>query len=100
MFNQDNPSSEYQLALSHLITDINITDHSGDVVPVVDGPIELSGEKKHVTYLDLQAHRGKPSKDRAKRFAAGDIASDLPVPDHYDLQEFQYWAILPLLNEL
>lgn len=70
--------------------------------PVVDASIELSGKKKHVTSLikDLQPHREKPSKDRAKIFATGDIASDLPVPDHHDLQEFQYWAILPLVNEL
>ena len=57
---------------------------------VVEGCVDFNGEKKHVSSLlkDLQPCRQRPSKDRAKQFAAGDIPSDQPVPAHHDLQEF------------
>ena len=104
-YTQESGSDEYHLALSHLITDINITDfYAGETSDqtVVEGCVDCNGERKHVSSLlkDLQPHRERPSKDRAKRFAAGDISSDQPIPAHHDLQEFQYWATLPMKTEL
>ena len=62
------------------------------------GYLDQGGEKKKVTSLlkDLQPHREWPSKDRSKRFATGDMPSDVDVPEHHDLREFDYWAIPPI----
>ena len=63
---------------------------------------ETVRDGKKVTSLlkDLQPHRERPSKDRAGRFAAGDLYSDMAIPEHHDLAEFQYWTTLLLNKEL
>ena len=50
---------------------------------------------------DLQPHREHPSKDRSKRFAAGDLHRDAAIPEnHDDVVEFHYWAVMPLTKLL
>ncbi len=100
----DQSSEEYHQALANLITDINLTDQCsqpGDDL-VSHGTIERNGSKVKVTSLlkDLQPHRERPSKDRSKRFAAGDMHRDKPVPENHNLVEFQYWAVMPLQKQL
>ena len=98
--NDDRSSKEYHHALANLITDINLTDQSSlsEDDPVSNGSIERDGRKVKVASLlkNLQLYREQPSKDRSKRFAAGDMQGNMAVPEHHDLVEFQYWAVLPL----
>ena len=34
--------------------------------------------------------------EESKNTLAGDIPSDMAIPEHHGLVEFQYWAIKPL----
>ena len=55
---------------------------------------------KNSLLKDLQPHRERPSKDRSRQFAAGDIPTDLATPSHNDLREFECWAVLPIGKNL
>ena len=44
---------------------------------------------------DLQPHREKPSKDRSRRFAAGELYADKRIPDDHDVTELSFWTIYP-----
>lgn len=74
-------SEEYEQALANLITDIN-QDYR-----VSNGVIEHNNKKTKVTSIlrDLQPHREHPSKDRSKRFAAGDLQRDAAIPENHDV---------------
>ncbi len=63
-------------------------------VSLMDGDNTISQNKVTRFLKHLQPHREKPSKDRDKRFAAGELpnVSQLPHHDH-DLIHFQFWAI-------
>ena len=96
---------EYCHALANFITDIDISDcssRSPDDTQVSHGSLERDGITKKVVSLlkDLQPHRERPSKDRSKRFAAGNRPSDMSKPEHHDLQEFDYWIVLPIQKQL
>lgn len=95
----ENNSEQYQQAIANLITDINITDQNATVA---HGCVEQNGRKTKVASIlrDLQPHRERPSKDRATRFAAGDMLRDMAIPEIHNIIEFQYWAILPLQKNL
>ena len=56
-----------------------------------------SGVSVKVTSIlkSLQPQREKPSKDRSRRFAAGDLCTDVCVSSDDEVQEFQYWTIYP-----
>ena len=41
----------------------------------------------------LQPFREMPSKDRRKRFAAGELYGDFEKPESHDVSLFEYWAI-------
>lgn len=73
-------TEEYEQALANLITDINLTDQD---YRVSSGVIEHNNKKTKVTSIlrDLQPHREHPSKDRSKRFAAGDLHRDAAIPE-------------------
>lgn len=43
----------------------------------------------------LQPYREKPSKDRSKRFATGNLPFDKDIPESHDIQKYQYWSLLP-----
>lgn len=92
------PSAEYEqeyaYALGNLITDISLPDSQYS---------SKQDEEKWKTLSllkGLQPHRERPSKDRSKRFAAGDISIDVNTPEHHDLHEFDYWAVLPIKRNL
>ena len=84
---------EYSHALGSLITEISLSDIQDLCAS------DVHGVKKSLL-KDLQPHRERPSKDRSRRFAAGDIPTDLATPSHHDLHEFEYWAVLPIGKNL
>ena len=43
----------------------------------------------------MQPYREKPSKDRSRRFATGDLKFDSNTPESPDVQVFQYWIVFP-----
>ena len=43
----------------------------------------------------MQPYREKPSKDRSKRFAAGNLPLDTESPETHDVTVFQYWTVFP-----
>lgn len=44
---------------------------------------------------DLQPHREKPSKDRSRRFAAGELYADKQIPDDHDVTQLSFWTNYP-----
>ena len=60
--------------------------------------ILISKSKK--VYKDLQPHREKPSKDRARRFYCGALYGDKIKPDNHDVALFDFWAIKPYSKTL
>ena len=84
--------------MANLITDINLTDQD---YRVSNGVIEHNKKAKVTSILrDLQPHREHPSKDRLKRFAAGDLHRDAANSENHDVVEFHYWAVMPLTKLL
>jgi len=56
------------------------------------------GKPLSVTSLlrGLQPHQEKPSKDRGKRFAAGELSGNLPLhTDGNDVEVLQFWTLFP-----
>ena len=92
--NANNDSSQNQTAtadvgtaIANLLSDISLCSSDEDV-PQVD----TRGNVTKALKL-LQPHRERPSKDRSKRFAAGELHGDkVPHIDH-DVIEFDYWLI-------
>ena len=48
----------------------------------------------------LQPYREKPSKDRSKRFAAGDIPFNSTISEEHDLVNYSYWCIKCMTSSL
>ena len=48
----------------------------------------------------LQPYRERPSKDRSRRFIAGDLPFDQSVPSEHDLYNYSYWGIKPATSSL
>ena len=86
---------EVQQAASTLIADMTIEPRVD--VEIKGQVIEVEGTKVSVTTIlkDLQPHCEHPSKDRSKRFAAGDLFADKEIPSEHNIAEYQYWAIYP-----
>ena len=66
---------------------------------VTDGLVTLdedpSTNSVNTLLKGIQPYREKPSKDRSKRFAAGDLPFDAKIPESHDVQIYQYWTVLP-----
>ena len=96
-----NPHEESHQALANLLVDTHLISYQDTHLSTPSTSKGLlpspSGVSVHVTSLlkDLQPQREKPSKDRARRFAAGDMPSDVCIPTEDEVQEFQYWALNP-----
>jgi len=100
-------SSDYQQALANLLLDISpVSSESTGISPdttsscatVNSGKIVCDGKPLSVTSLlrGLQPHREKPSKDRGKRFAAGELSGNLPLHiDGNEVEVLQYWTLFP-----
>ena len=43
----------------------------------------------------MQPYREKPSKDRSRCFATGDLPFNSDTPESHDVQVFQYWIVFP-----
>ena len=48
----------------------------------------------------MQPYRERPSKDRSRRFIAGDLPFDQSVPSEHDLYNYSYWDIKPATSNL
>ena len=46
----------------------------------------------------LQPHREQPSKDRSKRFAAGDLPGDRIPHEQHNVRDIDYWLIMPSVS--
>ena len=96
-----NPQDDSYQALANLLVDTHLISHQDTHLSTPSTSKGLlpspSGVSIHVTSLlkDLQPQREKPSKDRSRRFAAGDMPSDVCIPTEDEVQEFQYWALYP-----
>ena len=88
---EENPSEvpETGSAYANLLTDVSF--ESDELVSAKDITSVLKG---------LQPYREKPSKDRSKRFAAGEIPFNAAIPDEHDLAIYSYWCIKPLSSSL
>ena len=66
---------------------------------VMDGVVTIGDDPdtKSVNTLlkGMQPYREKPSKDRSRRFATGDLKFDSNTPESPDVQEVQYWTVFP-----
>ena len=80
--------SDVAQACANLIADMDVTSQSH---------VQSQPTSTNVVQLlkDLQPHKEKPSKDRSRRFAVGEIVCDAKLPTDHDLREYQYWAIHP-----
>ena len=66
---------------------------------VTDGLVTLDDDPSinsvNTLLKGIQPYREKPSKDRSKRFAAGNLPFDTEVLESHDVQIYQYWTVLP-----
>lgn len=80
-----NTSEEPELAsaFANLLTDLTVSDDDQLV------------SKRNVRKVlkGLQPYREKPSKDRAKRFAAGELPLNSPISEEHDLLLYSYWCV-------
>ena len=91
---QDNQNQQEDIteALCNLLTDINPEPTEPSTTGVLVNP------KRFIK--DLQPHREKPSKDRARRFYCGALYGDKVKPDNHDVVLFDFWAIKPCSKTL
>ena len=66
---------------------------------VMDGVVTFGDDPDTISVNTLlkgmQPYREKPSKDRSRRFATGDLPFDSDTPESHDVQIFQYWTVFP-----
>jgi len=89
------PSSDTEMlpdtesAYANFITDIcTVNDES------------LSEKNIRSILKGLQPYRERPSKDRSKRFAAGEIPFDQTPPSEHNVKNYSYWCVKPLTSSL
>ena len=80
-------NSDIAEAYANFITDVAVTE-SDDVLPP-------SPKRVQMCLKDLQPYREKPSKDRSKRFAVGDLPLTSEIDLSYDIRNHQYWTLHP-----
>ena len=74
-------------AYANLLTDTSLDE--------IQNECTVSAKQVQSMLKDLQPYREKPSKDRSKRFAAGELPLNAEVDTSYDVQNYQYWTIYP-----
>ena len=94
----------YEESLGSLVSDISLqavypgTVNQGQLQECTssDGA-DNSNSKVCVSKLlkDLQPHREKPSKDRSRRFAAGELHADKQLPEDHSVREHSFWTVYP-----
>ena len=85
----DDCRGDYNQAVTNLLTDVDIASmHYSDT--------SMSSNTVHTVLKDLRPHREHLSKDRQRRFAAGELVADRSIDsdhDHDDLHEYDHWFI-------
>jgi len=98
--NPDNsiPDESNQALANYLVDIMPSTIDKDQSLPYKGKVFDSKGEQIRATTLlkGLQPHREAPSKNRGKRFAAGEIISDKPL---YvlgnNIEELQFWSVYP-----
>ena len=105
------PEDAANQALANFLVDIAVipSTESNDLsdtlshIPPKGNVSNSQGETARLTCLlkGLQPQREVPSKDRGKRFAAGDLAGNKPlhIPGN-EVQELQFWTVFPTSQAL
>ena len=70
------------------------TNYLNDILPEADTSA-CSSTISNTHIKCLQPHRERPSKDRSKRFAAGDLPLDSIPSSLHDLWLYQFWTVHP-----
>ena len=83
----DQNGSNIADAYANLLTDTSLDE--------IQDECTVSAKQVQSMLKDLQPYREKPSKDRSKRFAAGELPLNAEVDTSYDIQNYQYWTIYP-----
>lgn len=84
---ESNPEAnpEIDSAYANLLTDLTIEDETQCSSSVLKG---------------LQPFRERPSKDRSRRFAAGELPFDKTTSCEHDIINYTYWCIKPINSRL
>ena len=93
--------NEHRQALANMLLDVAISDDSesndnATTSLFTKGKLMCHNKAVHATSIlkGLQPQWQKPSKDRGKRFAAGDLLGNRQTNEN-EIQELQFWTLYP-----
>ena len=87
---QDLANSDIAEAYANLIADVTVTESDPESSADSSPP---SPKRIRSLIKGMQPYRERPSKDRSRRFAAGQLPFSAAPDPAYDVKNHQYWAV-------